>query len=215
MVILDPARLAPFERGARLIAILAVPAAKETDLREKIALALCAGVIRATCAADPGDADQWRDRYPVYTDISEAQCKKDLRQLPRRLRDRMFAGRMALGFFAKGLTRADPRLPPPMARHSLNALSELVNLQAGFSGAENLEQRIWRGSHPVIHLAAAMQVVLRHVSEGIEIDEIGYPLDEDSWHQAVIEVAELHEKIVLRGGVVGVRPETLIRVRAA
>jgi hypothetical protein len=53
----------PFERGAKLIALLAFPDSTEVDLRQRAFEALCAQTVHATCAADLANSSEWRARF--------------------------------------------------------------------------------------------------------------------------------------------------------
>src|SRR5208282_4703115 len=173
IVTLDSHEQAAFETGAILLSILAFPAPAEEEASKKAAEALCADVLRVTVANYPDRAADWRVAYPVYAVIDKAESRRRLRTLRRRLRDRMVASRMSLGFFEEGITGRPARLPPAMLRLSLNQLSELVQSQSGESITENIERRAWRDSRPVIHLAAAMQIVIRAMAPDQEA--VGYP----------------------------------------
>jgi hypothetical protein len=208
---LDSGRLEPFEIGARLLALVAYPAAEELDGRKEAAEALCAETIRATCAEYPENAPQWREAYPTYSAIDDRETRRRLRTFPRRLNHRMLAARMSLGFLEQGLTGESPRLPDGMQRLSLNELSKLVMVQTHQSHAENIEHRIWRATRPVIHIASAMQVIAR--ASGSISNDIGYPLDDFPLHRLVIEWAEFHEKLILADSRFGVKPDDLVRVR--
>jgi len=98
-----------------------------------------------------------------------------------------------------------------MLRLSLNELSKLVQSQSGESDPENIERRAWRESRPVIHLAAAIQTLLRIM--GPDQEKVGYPLDNASLHEMVVQLAEFNEQIVLSDERFGVRPENLVRIR--
>src|SRR3979490_755858 len=91
--------------------------------------------------------------------------KRDLRTLYRRHRHRMIAGRMAIAFLQKasGIT---PKVPGTTGRLSIDALCTLVADDAGYTEPENVETRIWRPSLPVIHVAAALQLLL-HLAEPV------------------------------------------------
>jgi hypothetical protein len=212
-LMLDTNQQEPFEIGANLMAILAFPALAEEAAFKKAAEALCAEVLRKTIAAYPDHADDWRAAYPVYSAIDEAECHRRLRTLPRRLRDRMVASRMSLGFLREDISGETVTLPPSMARHSLNELSKLVQPQSGQSDPENVERRAWHDTRPVAHLAAAMQIAARAIVPNQ--DALGYPLDNPDLHRAVIELAQLHEQMIVSDRRFGAQSEELVRIRMA
>ncbi|HTX48231.1 MAG TPA: hypothetical protein VME40_02460 [Caulobacteraceae bacterium] len=210
---LDPDLLYPFEVGAMLLAILAWPDPGEEEQLRFGAEALAAQAFHALCKAFPDEAEGWRAACPHYVSVSQAEINRRLRQLDRRLRDRMAAARMALGFMEQGLTGRAPRLPSSMKRHSLNELSILVQTDLPtISDPEMIERRVWRQTRPVIALAVAMQLWARAASEG-GTKLIGYPLDNGELHAAVIELAQRHEPLVLRDRRLGIGEDDLVRVR--
>ena len=215
LIVLDPETLEPFEIGAWLVAVLAFPTDAEVNMRREAADALCNGTLRVTCAAYPADAAGWREDYPVYAAIDLREQKRRLRSLPGRLNRRMLAARMSLGFLEEGVTGAPITLPDGMKRLSLNELSDLVLRQSRQADPHNVEQRTWRPAKPVIHLAGAMQIVLRHLSPGRGEDLVPYPIDDGDLHRVVIGLAEVYEGIVLGDPRLRIGPDTLIRVRLA
>ncbi len=66
---------------------------------------------------------------------------ESLRQLKRRLRDRMIAAHMAHRFLKEAETGEVPKLPARVKRLSINAMSELVLEDAGYSEPEDVETR--------------------------------------------------------------------------
>ena len=216
IVLFDFAVMEDFEVGAGLLALLAFPGVADFEKRWKAAEALCAWQIRETIAGSPMTADVWRQTFPNYAHLSKGEERRRLRTLRRRLKDRMWAARMSLGFFQEALTNEPVSLPAELRNLSLDALSAYVKKseRAPTDSTENFEHRVWRASRPVIHLAAALQVVLRRHAE--IPDDIGgnYPLDRGDLHREVIALAEAHEPLVARHMGFGKRPIRLIRVRA-
>jgi hypothetical protein len=128
----------------------------------------------------------------------------------------MRAAQMALGYFDEALRhmlawigKAYPELQPPIgdvatrptplpngvARHSAN---ELVKFHFPYSNEEcrhNREQRIWRASLPVIHLAVAVHVLGRHFNRGAK--DFQFALDDPDLHQKVLALARVHEEAAI------------------
>ena len=202
----------PFEIGAKLIATLGFPAPNETALRQQVFEALCAQSVRTTCAASRNGSASWRARYPAYAAIEQREIRRRLRTLRRRLRDRMTAAQMALGYFDEALRHtftsigeAYPDLKPEIgeidlrptplpngvARHSLNALTQFHFPNANEEGWHNRELRVWRSSLPVIHLAVAIHVLGRILKPGTA--DLEYKLDDLDLHRRVLTLAEVHE----------------------
>lgn len=208
---LDPNLLEPFEIGARLTAVVAFPGAGEDEARSKAEEALCAKLVRITFETFPETTEDLRERFPLYYSIDPKEAGRRLRTLRRRLDDRMIAGRMSLGFLEEAITKKPPRLPDGMPRLSLNELSKLVQREARQSDPENVERRVWRQTLPVIHLAAAYQVLLRGA------DGQGQPLSQDlqdlDAHRRVVSLAQFHEEVVLADERFNITPENLVRLR--
>jgi len=210
--LLDSSQYEAFEIGAALIAILAFPESHEIDARQQAFEALCADIVRATCKAEPEKAAWWRDRFPIYASIDARESRRRLKTLRRRLRDRMKAAQMALGYFDEAVRHmfssigeAYPELKPEigdvelrptplpdgLARHSLNALMEYHFPHCGHEGRHNREHRMWHSSLPVIHLAVALHVLSRQFQT--EAETFSYQLDDLGLHRRVMALAEVHE----------------------
>jgi len=200
----------PFEIYAKLIAILAFPAPWEIHDLQRAFEALCAQSLHAACAAKPGKSAYWRARFPVYAAIDKAEIHRRLRTLRRRLRDRMKAAQLALGYFDEAIRhmkvaigRVCPDLKPEIGdvdlqftplpdgvvRHSLNALIQYHYPDYNEDGRHSLEDRIWRASLPVIHLAVAFHVAARQLHPGTD----AYRLDDLDRHRRILELGEIHE----------------------
>jgi hypothetical protein len=210
-IVLAPDRFSALETGARLFAILAFPGPHEEKEYEAAAEAYCADLLHKAVGENPEDADYWSAVYPRYFAITDRDCRRRLRTSERRLRDRMLASRMALGFFQEGHSGKPVRLPESMKRHSLNELARLVQGQSTESDPENLEKRAWRQSLPVVHLAAAMQVAARAMAP----DKLAVPYDlsNEALHEQVIALAQVHEEIVLSDPRFGKNRANIIRIR--
>src|SRR5712671_2687353 len=100
---------------------------------------------------------------PIYALRHQHENDRYLRTLERRVRDRMVAGRMAIGFLKEAATG---EVPACIKRLSINEMAQLVLDDVQYSEPENVETRIWRPSLPVIHLASALQLLL-HLAEPV------------------------------------------------
>jgi hypothetical protein len=212
--LLDTTQQEPFEIGAKLVAILAFPGHQDVVAREQAFEALCADTVRATSKSDR-EHRAWWSASPTHAAIGEAESRRRLRTLRRRLRDRMKAAQMALGFFDEALRRMlasiaedypdlgaqigdvevrPTPLPDGVARHSLNGLIRYHFPQSNDDGWQNQEHRIWRASLPVIHLATAVHVLGRHLQPEEETFE--YNLNDLDLHRRVVSLATVHEEAV-------------------
>jgi hypothetical protein len=166
--VVDLNRVEVYEVGASLITLLAYPRERE-EVWAQVHASLCSYTLRIRSASEPDQATVPQPIKPIYAFRLEEDISRDLRTLERRMRDRMIAGRMGIGFLKEAVTG---RVPEGLTRLSINELAELVRDDAGYSEPENVEARIWRPSFPVIHLATALQVLL-HLSDP-QIGPIGY-----------------------------------------
>jgi hypothetical protein len=149
---------------------------------------------------------------PIYALRRQDENDRFLRTLERRVRDRVVAGRMAIGFLKEALTG---EVPSGIKRVSINELAQLVLDDVGYTEPENVETRIWRPSLPVIHLASALQLML-HLADpitgpiGLESLLLGRNVIE-----LLVRTAEYHEALIAQSRHLRVAPESLIRFRLA
>jgi hypothetical protein len=209
---IDFDHLTVYEAGALVVTWLAYPDGNE-ELREGVHAALCACAIRATGENDPEWANAPQTLKPTYLLRRETEINRSLRQLKRRLRDRMVAARMAYPFLHEVNFGKAPKLPPGMKRLSINAMSELVLQDAGQSDPENVETRVWRPSLPVIHLATAVHGFL-HLSDGAPTPPgIGSLILQREVIEYVVRNAEACEALVGRSQQIRIKPDRLIKFR--
>jgi len=200
------------ELGPKIIALLAFPGTHEVELQQRAFEGLCAKIVHARHRADEAIGTLSHTKFRVYGAIDEPEIRRRLRTLPRRLRDRMKAAQMAMGYFDEALRhmfasireaypdlgteigdlelRPTP-LPDGVGRHSLNALIQYHYPHSNEEGQHNREQRIWRSSLRVIHVAAALYVLGRRLEPGP--DGFAYNLGDLDLHRRVLTLAEVHE----------------------
>ena len=196
--VVDLNRVEVYEAGASLITLLAYPRERE-EVWAQVHASLCSYALRIRSASEPDQATVPQPIKPIYAFRLEQDISRDLRTLERRMRDRMIAGRMGIGFLKEAVTG---RVPEGLKRLSINELAELVRDDAGYSEPENVEARIWRPSLPVIHLATALQVLL-HLSVLLGRGVI----------ELVIRTAEYHRVLFTRCRSLRLDSESLIRIR--
>jgi hypothetical protein len=103
---------------------------------------------------------------------------------------------MSLDFLFEGFAGTAATLPSPMARHSLNELSKLVQREAGQDDPDNVEKRVWRQSLPVIHLTSAWQVVGRERYG--DTDRLMFDVQDIDLYREVLIRSQAHLKLILR-----------------
>jgi len=205
----DFSKIEVFEAGAGLLTLLAYPEANREDKRAELHTSLCALAVRAIYPLGSESAFRPQAIKPIYAFRTEREINRDLRTLRRRHRDRMIAGRMAIAFLQKahGIT---PKLPGTAGRLSINAMSALVAEDAGYTEAENVETRIWRPSLPIIHLAAAIQVLLSASPVPIHAGDL---VNSRSLIEWVVRAAEEYEHLFARSRYRGIDASKLIKIR--
>lgn len=147
-------------RAAELIQWLAYPLDSQENKRDELEYALYVEHLRQKAAKDP----QWEYTpqilwpAPLLTD--QKQIHHALIMLQRRLKERAAAGRMAMAFVKEYYEKEDFKYPLGLTKLSLDQLSEFVLSDTKESDANNVENRVWRASYPVLHLAAAAQITV-------------------------------------------------------
>ena len=217
LIVIDFDRLEVYEAGALLLTWLAYPGENKGDdeRRARVHAALCACALRARCEMDPNWASLPQLIKPIYLCQTERECNQSFRTFPRRLRDRMVGARMAYPFLMEAETGELPELPPSVKRLSINQMAELVLTDAGHTDPENVENRIWRESRPVIHLATAVHGYLHRVEAKTGPLGLGPLFFHRSILEYVIRNAEHCEALVARSSGLHVDPEKLLKIRLA
>jgi hypothetical protein len=205
-----------YECGATLISLLAYPDNDKHEIeRSELHASLCAMSVRLEHKDSVNDAVP-RMMKPIHALRMDKQIARDLKTLNRRMRDRMVAGDMAMHFIKQAGTGKPSPLPKGMKRLSINAVAELVLKGSGQSSPENVKTRIWRHSLPVIHLAAATQVLqdiaLKNNLGRLSVIDL---LTSRSAIEYVVEEAERYEALLLKLPRKPVDPKKLIRLRLA
>ena len=206
-----------YEGGATLVTLLAYPTDDESDSqRAMLHRCLCHLALRARAEHDEAWANVPQPIKPIYAIVSPSELNKALRTLERRLRDRMTAGHMAVPFLQASSTGREPPLPDGVKRLSINQLSEFVLGQLGQSESGNVEARIWRPSLPVIHLAAATQVLIQTLERnGTRAPHVGDLVVNRMLIEWVIREARAYEAIIAKSDKFGIEPKNLVRLRLA
>ena len=208
---IDFNRVEVYEAGALLITLLAYPRERE-EVWAQVHASLCSYALRIKSASEPNWATVPQPMKPIYAFRLQQDISRDLRTLDRRIRDRMIAGRMGMGFLKEAVTG---QVPAGLKRLSVNELAELVRDDARYSEPENVETRIWRPSLPVIHLATALQVLLYLGDQ--QIGPIGYEslLLGRNVIELVIRTAEHHRVLFTQSRTLRLDPSNLISIRLA
>jgi hypothetical protein len=211
--LIDFAKLGIHECGAALITLLAYPANSEKE-RSQLHASLCANALRTQFLGPPDDQVAQLMK-PIYAFRDREEIIKDLKTLKRRLRDRMVAARMAMGFLQLAAGKV-PKLPAGIRRLSLNQMSEMVLVDAGQSEPENVETRIWRPSLPVIHLAAATAVKINNVEKaGLGRFDFMELIMCRPLVEAIVHEAQAYEGLMSKSPHFPLNPANFVRLRLA
>jgi hypothetical protein len=211
--LIDFNRLEVYEAGAVLVSVLAYPGDSEEETRAGVHASLCHHALRVKCEIEPNWALSPQRMKPIYALRTSREVKQDLRTLQRRLRDRLVAGRMAIGFLKEGVAGPVTERPAGLSRVSINQMARLVIDDTGQTDPENVETRIWRASLPVIHIASALQLFL-----WLAEPEMGrlvletFLLNRKSI-ECVIRGAQYHESIIAQSGRLPIDPARLLQIR--
>ena len=209
--LIDFKRLEVYEAGALVLTELAYPDASDKT-RGEVHASLCAYALRTMCVMEPDWALAPQKMKPIYALRYQRDNDRYLRTVERRLRDRMVAGRMAMGFLKEAVSGVGPAC---IKRLSINGVAELVLDDLSYTEPENVETRIWRPSLPVLHVASALQLLL-HLAEpaigpiGLEALLLGRNVIE-----LLIRTAGYHETVMAQSHHLNLAPESLIRFRLA
>jgi hypothetical protein len=147
-----------YKTGAKLLGRIVYPKPEDSARRIMLEDALCYWALHYDARNDPEDRSQVSVSR-AYFGFTQAQLDQHLKFAGKRLEERLMAGRIAaayLRYFEEGRI---PIVLGNIKRMSLNQIVGFVASSEGYTGTGNFEQRFWRPSKPVIHIAAALAVV--------------------------------------------------------
>jgi hypothetical protein len=206
-LVLDTGRLALFECGASLLALLAFPSATDEE-RAEIEASLCANHLRAVFE-ETGDGDKPVKAKYAFRDLQV--INSDLRTFDRLIRDRIVAARVAIPFLQRASGHG-LKLPSSVKRLSINQLAEFVMKEANQSNPENFKTRVWRPSLPVIHLAAAVVVAM---NDRRGMVSYGNLIADQSFIGVVLTYTSEFENIIKNNNLRGINSKRLVSVQLA
>jgi hypothetical protein len=218
-IVLDPTRLAVYETGAVLITTLTFSEPRDTgETRARVLHSLCAWAIHARAERDEAWAGGIQPIKPKYAAWPLAETNRDVVRLNARMRHRMIAARMALAFLKPAQDGKIPRLPPSLRKLSINRAAEWALGTANAGDAANTKTRLWRPARPVLHLAAAVEVLRQRLAKsGITLDYY-HLLWEPAAQAWLVREAQSYETLfraLSDKKQLAIDPEKLIRLRFA
>lgn len=214
--LIDFASLEPYECCALVVTLLAQPDKREDDeAMGGLFATLCHLALQARAETDETWASSPQRLKPIYAFREPQDINRDLKQVKRRLRDRMVAAKMVMGFLKEAETKQAFVLPKGMKRLSLNCLAEWVLDDLDIKVEDNVETRIWRPSLPVIHIAAAIAVLMDQAERAGHVPfTIGHLLLNPGLIRLVIERSNQYADLLLKSTKLKLDPDTLIRLEA-
>jgi hypothetical protein len=203
-----------YECGMMLVTLLAYPETENSEeMLANIHASLCNQYLQKKCDIDPEWANTPQLIKPIYSLRNEQLIRRDLRQTDRRLRDRMIAARMTIGFLKEVNSGVSPKLPTGFTQLSINAMSVLVADGKSFTDSDNIEKRIWRKSVPVIHLAAAVAILIdlteKDLMQPADIYDLLADPDKIRW---VISSAQEYAELLYQSKRLTITPDRLIQI---
>lgn len=217
---IDLARTRPYEAGAILLAILALPEEDDSS-RSRLIFTLCHLALQAQFDLHSPEALVEQPIKPIYAFRPEVQMRRDLRTFDRRLRDRLVAADIAHALLKRVSGTLPASLPSGLATFSLNELSAWADrnlppsrVRGGVHEASNTEARIWRPSLPVIHIAAALGTFTQALARNAEsqLHPLMVMLDPRLLQWLADEANRLGD-LIENAGILGKNPAPLIRIQ--
>lgn len=203
-----------YECGATLLTVLTCAGARNcsAERQDELHASLCGRALWDLYLANPDDIAPIYVR-PQHVFRDRKAIDRDVAFVGKRLGERMVAGRMAVPFLWAAELGCIPILPKGIRRLSVNELAAFVMEDAEQVEPNNVEQRIWTPSRPVIHLAAAAAVVgqewqKRGAKMGMEL----YLQNQDFLHEVLLR-AERFAGLISACPQFPVKAERLIRIR--
>jgi hypothetical protein len=176
----DMNQLLDFEAGAWFMALMMHPAASEIDVRRDAFILLCASFVAAAEKSDPEVAALFRVSRPEYFGLAPKAYRRVLREAKSAMSYRMVAAIVARPFVERAKEGKAYKLPPELSELVLSNVVECVSAIHNVISGENIMQRAWRPSAPVLHLVigleSAMQQLSLATSSNQEPDELIEPL---------------------------------------
>lgn len=161
---LGPGECSDPETGARYFGALAFPAAGEHLARLDAVRGWVGAYLHEANRVD-GCSEPFADhRLNEFVQLPRAWCKARVRTARRRLRDRSDAARAMRPWVRDWLN--NPHSPVPGVRKFTQRQIALYLSENDIERSANFQERVWRPSRPVLHLAIAYDLFLSALGEG-------------------------------------------------
>jgi hypothetical protein len=171
-LLIGPAIGYPFETGARIFAALAFPELKEDDKRKDAETAWVASYLHRANEGDEDTSPFLDNRLNEQVALKPAWCRQKLRTAQRRLKDRFEAARAVRPWMQEYFGLAPHR---PIAGVKKFTQRQIAMYLCGSDEekAIRFQERVWRVSRPVLHVAIALDFALVQIGapdSGMGID---------------------------------------------
>jgi len=193
---IDPGRMAPYEIGAFVIALLGYPEPAQAERRELTFRRLCGRHLRQHFTAHMDEAHEPQLTRPIYWLLDRRDVTAGVAHLEGRLRKRFNAAHMIMPFLVAAATGREPNLAG-VERLNFAQLAKRTSDEIGETDAKNFYNRHWRSSVPVIHLAAAWGIIAQdEVRNGRAKPDIFDLMQEAELTKRLISEAESLEPLI-------------------
>ena len=174
-------------------------------------LAVCQDYLTRRAASDPEWAAQPHPIRPIYYTTAPQMMKRIDRDLQIRLRDRLIAAKMVVGFLQQA-SGFQVKLPSCVVRLSVAEMAKAVATEAGQVEITNIKGRLWRESKPVLHIAAAFAVVTHDAErQGRHVTYLDF-IGSRELIKSVIDASREYEALLLTLDRLKITPESLVRL---
>ena len=148
-----------FETGAYLQALLMFPRVPQVADRDRAFHALCAAFAAEQERSAPEYADWLRCHRPHYFNVPLKERRRVLRKLKTILEYRAIAGLMARAFVGRALLGDAYKLPSGLKKVLPSPVGAWVAAHHEVKSGDNIIQRAWRPSQPVLPLVIGLDAV--------------------------------------------------------
>lgn len=156
-VYFDLTAMHEFEVGAFFIALLMHPTEREIGKRRDAFIALCAAFAAEQVRSVPTEAAYLREGRPEYFSVASKDCRRVLKQSKTLLRYRMLAAVMARPFIGQAKFGDRYKLPKELGVLRPENCAAYISAKHNIMAGENLMQRAWRPSLPILSLAIGLE----------------------------------------------------------
>ena len=153
----DMDKLQDFEAGALFVALMMHPAASEIGQRRDTFINLCACFAAGLVTSVATEAAYLRATRPEYFAVTPRAYRLAFKQAKTLLRYRMIAALMARPFVGRAKLGNACKVPSAVGKFVPSNVAGYISSIHDIRSGENLMERAWRPSLPVLHLAIGLE----------------------------------------------------------